>query len=74
MMQKIKYILKILVKKIFIGTVQQSGSLLEYNSTKNQIINYHMSSVFPDKQTKDMIMNNLSRKMIEDSDVEEKDA
>ena len=70
MLIKIKHIFKVLLKKIFLGNTRQVNSIYGVKAPKCQIINYQMSSVFPDKQTKDAIMNSLTG----DIDVEKKDA
>mgnify|MGYP006970804741 CR=1 FL=1 len=44
--------------------------LTRTSSTTSRMVNYHMSSVFPDKKTKDAIMNNISSGILNDINIE----
>lgn len=73
MMRKMKEIFRMLIKKLFLGYVRQTNSTYKIEAPKDQVIHYHMSSVFPDKQTKDVIMNNIYCGMLEENKDEKKD-
>ena len=70
MMERIIYIFKILMKRIFLGSFQNNSDRVDYITFEKRMVNYHMSSVFPDKKTKDAIMNNISSGILNDINIE----
>lgn len=61
MIKKTNSILKSFIKFIFFGDlhIDKKENFMDFESPKN--IRYYMTSVFPDKQTKDDILKSISR-------------
>lgn len=58
MIQKTDRLLKTVIKFILFGNLKKT--IVVNNSISHQHINYHMTSVFPDKQTKDAILSSIN--------------
>lgn len=61
MIKKTNKILKIIIKFVLFGNlyINTEENSIDFESPKN--IKYYMTSVFPDKQTKDDILKSISR-------------
>ena len=57
MIQKTNRIFKTILKFVLFGNIYQKSTVHVEDSPNK--INYHMSSVFPDKKTKDESLNSL---------------
>lgn len=58
MLLKLIRILKIIFKFLLFGNLRRTKKSMTLLASSHRI-NYYMTSVFPDKQTKDEILNNI---------------